>query len=352
MYMFIFRFYVLKDINELFEKATYLNRLRNLFLYLPVSFFLAYFALYYLLPNYILKGRWIALLLIVAGLCSLLLVFSFLITPLLGIRIVWDIPMNRETIVRETDFTVHNVLVYPLTVSGFAIGIKMAKDWYLKQKENEQLAEQKIKKEIELMKSQIHPRFLFHSLDAVYNDTLNGFAKSPGMLLKLSDLLSYLLYESNEEKVPLEKELTITEDYLELEKLSCDETLQLTINNNIHGCGKLIAPLILLTIIECVLEQAYLNKKEKIILNLQMDIKENYFYFDLTLETKPAFIAWELKNHERLLQVQKRLQVMYPDRHFFKTEAEEERLTISVCILLDSPAVTTDLITEKITAGI
>jgi LytS/YehU family sensor histidine kinase len=345
LHVLLFRYY-LYDLKYLLDPRTYLIRLQNMLLFLPVSVFYAYFAMYFLLPQFILKGRYVQLFFVVFIMSVVLLLCSYLISTQFNISLAWDLPLQRQTVVRQLDFTVSNGLVYPLTVSTFAIGIKMAKGWYLKQKENEQLLEQKIKKEIQLLKSQIHPRFIFHSLNAVYNDTLAGFEKSPAMLLKLSDLLSYLLYESSEETVPLEKELNMTEDYLGLEKLCFEEALKLSIHKAANPTNRLIAPLLLLPILECVFEQDILSKNQQLVLDLYIRMEENDFYFTLIMQSDPALKEQQFHNNERLLQVQKRLGALYAGKHEFKIFAEESRLIISLTILLKCTE-TKGIITEK-----
>jgi sensor histidine kinase YesM len=348
LHVLLFRYY-LYDLKYLFDVRTYIIRLQNMLLFLPVSIFYAYFSLYFLLPRFILKGKYAQLFAILFIMSVVLLVLSYLISNQFNIQFAWDLPFKRQPEVRQMDFTVSNGLVYPLTVSTFAIGIKMAKGWYLKQKENEQLLEQKIKKEIQLLKSQIHPRFIFHSLNAVYNDTLEGFEKSPAMLLKLSDLLSYLLYESSEEVVPLEKELAMTEDYLGLEKLCFGDALRLSIHKSVDPKEKLIAPLLLLPILECVFEQDIVKKNQPLDLDLYIRMQENDFYFTLTMQSDPPINQNLFQHNERLYQVQKRLNALYAGKHEFKIFSEETRLTIALTVLLKSYADSNDLITDEIT---
>ncbi len=97
--------------------------------------------------------------------------------------------------------------------------------------------------EVLLLKSQIHPRFLFHSLNSIYDDMRNGSERSPGMLLNLSDLLSYILYESDEKLVPLEKELTLLQKYIDLEKVNWSDRLVINMETGVEEREKLIAPL-------------------------------------------------------------------------------------------------------------
>ena len=334
IHVFLFRYYV-PDLKYLTYGSTYLIRLQNLLLFLPVSVFYAYFAIYFLLPRYILKGRYGWLIIIVLLLSILLLLFSYLVSTQFNIRLAFDIPLNRTTIVRQIDFTASNGIAYPLTVSAFAIGIKMAKNFYLQQKQNEVLAKQKIKAEVQLLKSQIHPRFLFHSLNSIYNDMLNGSEESPGMLLKLSDLLSYILYESDERLVPLEKELSLLQNYIELEKVSWGHRLIIHIGNEITSSEKFIAPLLLLPVAEYVFEQADNDKLQQLSLTLNMLMKENTFWFMLGMNGYARSVDNSPKENIQLLQVQKRLQALYPGKHDFKIVKDKNAITISLSILLD-----------------
>jgi sensor histidine kinase YesM len=335
VHVILFRYYV-PDLKYLSYGNIYLIRLRNLLLFLPVSIFYAYLAIYILLPRFILKGRYGMLIFIVLLLSILMLLFSYFVSTHFNIRLAFDLPLNRSTIVRQIDFTASNGLVYPLTVSAFAIGIKMAKNFYLQQKQNELLAKQKITAEVQLMKSQVHPRFLFHSLHSIYNDMLNGSERSPGMLLKLSDLLSYILYESDERLVPLEKELALLQNYIDLEKASWGNRLSVSAGNEMNATEKFIAPMLLLPLAEYVFDPADSNKQQQLSLTTNMLMKESTFWFVLTMSgyTKPT--ADLFKENIQLSQLQKRLQELYPGKHDLKITLDKNDITVSLSLLLDA----------------
>ena len=92
-------------------------------------------------------------------------------------------------------------------VLGFALMIKLVKRWWLKQKETEQLSKEKTKAELQLLKAQVHPHFLFNTLNNIYFFTLTNSAQAPVMIKKLSGLLNYILNECDQPLVPLEKEI-------------------------------------------------------------------------------------------------------------------------------------------------
>lgn len=346
-HILVFRYY-LYDLKYLTVLSTYVIRLQNLLLFLPVSVFYAYFSMHYLLPRYILKGRYVMLALVLTVLSISMLLFSYYVSTQFNIRLAWDIPLSRQTIVRQADFTFHNGLVYPLTVSSFAIGIKMAKNWYLQQKANDELTKQKINKEVQLLKAQIHPGFLFHSLEAVYRDTLNGFEKSPAMILKLSDLLSYILYESNEEKVPLEKELNMVQEYLALKKLCYQDAIEFSVTNHIENGTAQIAPLLLLPVLQSMLAEDAIHQNELVSLQANIYLRENNFNFTVTVHAKKRMTAIDFTTNEKLLQVKKRLGVLYTNRHIFDINVRDQKLVIALNILLDAPPAAKAISTEHI----
>jgi LytS/YehU family sensor histidine kinase len=243
-------------------------------------------------------------------------------------------PLNRTAIVRQTDFTVNNGVVYPLTASVFAIGIKMAKNFYLQQKQYELLSKQKIAAEVQLLKSQVHPRFLFRSLNSIYHHMLKGSVHSPEMLLKLSDLLSYILYESDTGLVPLEKELILLRNYIDLEKSNWGDKLSVQEKENIRGSDKMVAPLLLLPLAEYIFEIADGYRQQQLLLISQISVIENTFLLSLGIVGNVEESLDPLKENIQLQQVQKRLQALYNGKHDFKIAADEGGVAVSLSIEL------------------
>jgi LytS/YehU family sensor histidine kinase len=107
--------------------------------------------------------------------------------------------------------------------------INLVKRWWRKQKETELLAKEKTKAELQLLKAQVHPAFLFNTLNNIYFFTLTNSTQAPVMIKKLSGMLHYILHECDEPLVPLEKEIKMIRDYMALEKIRYAEQMQMTI---------------------------------------------------------------------------------------------------------------------------
>ncbi|QEC69640.1 hypothetical protein FRZ67_20900 [Panacibacter ginsenosidivorans] len=326
----MYRFYV-GDIKFLSVTDTYLIRLKNILLFLPVSLFYAYLGLYFLLPRYILTEKYFKLVGTVLLISVGFIVLSYWISTHLDIKLGFDLPLERAEIIRQVDFIYTNGFVLPFVVSGFAVGIKMSKNFYLQQKRNEELAKQKIDAEVQLLKSQVHPRFLFHSLNSIYNDMLDGARQSPEMLLKLSELLSYILYESNK-AVPLDKELLLLKNYIDLEKAGWGQNLTVNIKDDINSIEQSIDPLLLLPMAEYIFIHADKNKRQPMHLTLNAQVKQQVFYF--IIEGESTFEKTFLKEDVQLLQVQKRLKAQYPNGYEFNLSSTENKIIISLSLQL------------------
>src|SRR5829696_8243973 len=118
------------------------------------------------------------------------------------------------------------------------LSIKYYKDWYKQERESETLMRENKLAELQLLKAQIHPHFLFNTLNNIYSFTLENSSKTPGLILKLSSLLSYMLYDCKADEVLLEKEIDIMKNYIDLERERYANRLEISLNveGEIKGC--------------------------------------------------------------------------------------------------------------------
>jgi Histidine kinase len=205
---------------------------------------------------------------------------------------------------------------FALSISLIAFAIKLAKTFYLQQKENLALAKEKVKNELHLLKARVDPQFLFQTMDILKNQISRGAEESPKLVLKLSDLMSYILYDCNEETVPLDKELSALQDLISIEQIK--QNNRFTVHTQVKGdTGPLcIAPLLLLPL----LQNALLNDRpgEPLVIYLRVGVTENELDFRLSHNGTDNHWADTIAN------VRSRLDATYAGYYFFEVKEEEQ----------------------------
>ena len=305
------------------------------FLLILLYLLACYPLLYYLFPRFI-RGR----LLSVAACFILVCTFLFIGTYFLYWDVFTLIGLTNEGQKATNTITwfwppVNLGLMNFVKVASTAIAIKYLKYWWLKQKENQRLAKDKLLADLKLLKAQIHPDFLFKTLNNIYTHALSSSPRTSGMLLKLSDLLSYMLYECDQPLVELEKEIEMMKEYMQLEKQSYNDEPELEVNVKGDLMSKRIAPFLLLPFIENSFLLGSKNE-ERFWINLDIQIKEDNFYMKLTngdSESLSEQSGTGLANG--LDKVRTRLSLMYPDRHELKIIKEHEMFIVLLTIRLE-----------------
>ena len=128
------------------------------------------------------------------------------------------------------------------------IPINLLKDQLEEKSKLEELQKEKVNAQLKFLKSQIHPHFLFNTLNNLYLLTLEKREEAPEVVLKLSEMLDYMLYQCNEPTVTLVKEIELIKNYIELEQLRYDERLEVNFDHKLEDQNAKIAPLILLSL--------------------------------------------------------------------------------------------------------
>ena len=193
-------------VNEAVKSRSFIDSAFNAFFFFPVYILSVYIFINVVLPRYLFRNRYMLFFCWMA--C--LLIFNFIAcfySGALYIHLTSHIPFNKITFDSNKYNAIVNGLFLPVVILGVSGGIKLTKKWYLDQKENERMAKEKISRELQLLKTQLHPRFLFHSLHTVKKHIQTNASLAANLILHLSDLLSYILYESDREWVSLGKRI-------------------------------------------------------------------------------------------------------------------------------------------------
>ena len=290
------------------------------------------------LPNYLLKGRYLALTIQILVLAFIILTASFLIhkTIVPVINAMFNhTPLAANQNIWWTSIT-SGLLSAPKVISA-ATAIKLLKRWWLKQREKERLEKEKLLTEMQLLKTQIHPEFLFSSLN--YIGVLvqkKRTDKASILLLKLADILSYMLYECDSMLVPLQKEIKAIKGFLLLQKTLMGNRLEIDVAEKGQINGQMIAPLLLLPFIENSFTYIDNKQLEMNWINLEFQIHDEEFSMKLihgkTLDREAAS-----SSDEALTSTIKRLDYFYPGNYELKTTVEPEIMMTSLKITFDKP---------------
>src|SRR6185503_5002723 len=155
------------------------------------------------------------------GAACISVILSATIIPVIQKSILGVVQTGRSVRIRESA-RVHLALLAGLrgaiTIGGIAASIKLMKHWYVKEQRNLQLQKENAESQLQLLKAQVHPHFLFNTLNNIYSFTQNTSPVAANMISGLSDLLRYILYDCNLPLVPLSKELKMVKDYINLEQ--------------------------------------------------------------------------------------------------------------------------------------
>jgi sensor histidine kinase YesM len=201
---------------------------------------------------------------------------------------------------------------------GLFLGCRTLKNYYSSAEVKMNISRENATAELQLLKAQVHPHFLFNTLNNIYSFSLNRSPLAASLVLKLSDTLRYMITECESPLVPLEKELKMLRDYIGLESVRYGTRLNVDMNITGDTTDKKIAPLLLIPLVENSFKHGTSQMLEKPWIRMNITVNENDLEFRLT-NSKPGKLNTQNgKNGIGLKNVQKRIQLLYPGQHELK----------------------------------
>ena len=270
-----------------------------------------YTNLLFLFPAYLKTGRYWMYLASLIGL-------SLLFTPM-ELVIKYFLFSYRENI--QVDLLQHMEAYFlgNFFIGGISSMGKIMTDWLAENRKRQEVENETMQSELRFLKSQINPHFLFNTLNSLYALTLKKSDKAPDIVIKLSEMMRYMLYECNEPLVPLRKEINYLQNYLDLERLRQREGIDIGLTVQGKVADQQIAPLLLIPFLENSFKHG-----------INAAIKGGFVR--ATLEVKPRAIGFVLENTKGnvlprspdtarpsggigLVNVRRRLELLYPERY-------------------------------------
>ncbi|MEP6746643.1 MAG: histidine kinase [Bacteroidota bacterium] len=296
--------------------------------------FFCYVILYLLLPRYFQRRRWLTFAVAVGGLAIVTYTISYFGQVVFFSRIHRYAGLQFLTPSLLRWYTFIAFISYCPISTGLAIAIKTLKNFYNKQTENEQLTRENANAELQLLKAQVHPHFLFNTLNNIYSFTLDNDLQAPGLVTNLSDTLQYMITDCDAPVVPLFKEIKMIQDYTGLEKVRYGNRLELNIHITGDLEGKLIVPLLMIPFVENSFKHGASAMRGPVWITLFIQADENMLHFTLT-NSRPFEASHFAKGGIGLNNVRQRLELLYPGRYLLKTELSPNTFTVNMQVPLE-----------------
>ena len=304
---------------------------------------LVYPLLYFILPRYGFKGKYAkAFFLIIALVFVMISVTAFLLMAIPWYEAMW-LPQKVSLLANESTFLGKFRIAFLIALQGSCAGaglatcFKMFKDHYVKNITNQQLLKENIEAQLQFLRAQVHPHFLFNALNNIYSETKLESPKGSKMIMGLSDMLRYILYEGQKPVVSLKQELTMITEYINLEKIRYGNKLDVHIllpdkTDNIY-----IAPLLLLPFVENCFKHGASNLVEQAWISLTISIDGRHLKMKL-VNSKPIDEKQATGNKTGIgiANVRTRLEMLYPGKYELSITNEQEIFIVNLTLELET----------------
>ena len=220
-----------------------------------------------------------------------------------------------------------------IPVVAILFGIKLGWDAVMKQNEVEKLEEVVKESQLQFLRSQINPHFLFNNLNNLYAYSLEGSAKTPEIILELSGLLRYMLYECKEEYVSLTKEIEQLQNFVGLNELQIEDRGKVEFTVEAIDESLEIAPLIMMVFVENAFKHSLSSQSNDIEIEIKIKLLENgQLFFRCINKYSDATNNANLAQGIGLENVKKRLNLIYPDAHELTIENDNNLYVVGLLI--------------------
>ncbi len=314
------------------------DNLINIAVLLPIQVIAAYTMIYWQVPTLLFKKMWLqfAVSVIFIGFMSSViarLLVLYLAEPLTGYNgveeSIWEIISDPIYLL-----SVYLVIIYIPTVIFFLI--KMTRERFTSQMKVELLQKEKRTAELNYLKAQMNPHFLFNTLNNIYSLTKSQSERAPEMILKLSDILNYTIYECQAPYVLVTKEWQLIENYIDLQIIRYSKPIHLLVHQKIDNSETTIAPLILITIVENAFKYALQASTEMPSLKINLSIHNRLLNFMVknSMESNIKIKASNNNNGIGIYNLQKQLDLIYPQSHTYQITTSNESYEVHLTINL------------------
>ncbi len=298
-----------------------------------VHIILVYFNLYFLLPKLIPNKYLEYLFILLVSILTMTLVriiftYEFVTTDVF--------PESERSEGSIFDFNyITAAFIGEIYVIGFTTAIKITIDYVKNLRKTEALEKQGLKNELSLLKSQLQPHFFFNTLNNLYSLTLEKSDQAPETVVKLSEFMSYVIYQGNKKKVSLIDEIKYIQNYIDLERLRFGDRVQVDFSLLGSIEDYKIPPLLLLQFVENAFKHGTDYELGEVLLYIELEVKDSWLYFK-TKNRKNSYKTGELEKegigHKN---TKRRLGLLFDDDYEFIIKEDETNYAITLKIPLE-----------------
>ncbi|PKV51277.1 GHKL domain-containing protein [Aquimarina sp. MAR_2010_214] len=301
-----------------------LSSLTTYFLQVTTSFLLliappVYFNIYWIIPRYLVKKRYfiyIVLLLITIIGWGYIIGYS---EPLMDQY--WFNQPDQE-MAPESGITGMIVIILVSTL------LNLSYRWFIQLSKINQIENDRLHLELSLLKNQINPHFFFNTLNNLYALSLEKSDKTPSLILKLSEIMRYTIYDCKEPRVSIGGEVTYLENFIELQKMRHHNRGIITFEKKIDDASKQIAPMILIVFLENAFKHGFDHMEKNAFINFKLQTTEKILH--LHIENNFSDTENENDGGIGLENVKRRLSLIYPNAHELKIDKMDTVFTIDL----------------------
>jgi Histidine kinase len=283
---------------------------------------LIYFNLYFLFSRYFKKGLYTPYLI---GIVFSSIVFFLVGYSLQQIYVIYFGKLAKYAVQFNISAFIDNV-TFPIVFLCATTGYKVFKEWINDQKRFAEMEKERLNAELNQLKNQVNPHFLFNTLNNLHVLIQTKPDKAADIVLGLSDVLRYQIYDSQQDKVLLKKDIDIIKQYLELEKIRRDNLIiSINVKNDVQSV--LVPPLLFTNFIDNAIKHSV--SREGSFINIYFKIVDKILHFEIT-NSKPMTKAHSESTGLGLANVKKRLELLYGATHLLQIMDEKLLFTVKL----------------------
>lgn len=293
---------------------------------LPMVYIMFHFLSKYTVES---SNRWK----LVISLSTILILFSILAQLII-------VYLLLPTIYKDVDITetlafqgIVNSFMDKVFIACLAIALKQMSNSQRLREREQLLIKEKLNSELNLLKSQINPHFLFNTLNNIYSLARKKSDKTPEVVLKLSKLLRFVMYEAKNKYIPIEKELDFLKDYLKLHKIRYDERLQIDFKYEIDDLNTLIMPHILIPFVENAFKHGANQSIDAVLISINLKLFQNQLHYTVENTFEPS-TKEDTETGIGLKNLQRQLELVYK-KYDFQTRKEKQKFIAELSLNLN-----------------